>query len=104
MPSQNQRFAEELARLRREEKRQRREAREQQFFAELPHKIALLSEEGIRVRMLNGGFQIQLSQEGRLANYYPRTGSYFVQKPKLGKTETLSFTKAVEEFRHLPRR
>lgn len=89
----------ELWRMARASRKAVRDAREQTFQIHLEALIPQLESEGIGVRLLNQGMQLRLERGDWLANFYPRSGKFHFQKPKVTQTISISFEEAVVRFR-----
>jgi hypothetical protein len=51
------------------------------FYDRFEEFAEIMGRAGVEVRILNNRQQVQLLAGDYIANYYPRTGSYFLQKP-----------------------
>jgi hypothetical protein len=72
--------------------------RREDFQRQLPQLKDFLAEIGAELRVLNHGNQIHFRFGRLLANYYPETKAYFVQRPAVGPTLHLDPNTAIRAF------
>jgi hypothetical protein len=75
-----------------------RQRRFEKFHLKFPDLVNRLRDVGIELRSLNQGEHIQMRAGKLIANYYPRTRSYFIQQPKLSDTDRIGFEEAIARF------